>query len=293
MAEGGCLFTSRSGIERDGTCNRRKTSQMGRGLLDGRIALVTGAGQGLGRGISLEFADEGAVVVLFEVNVETLQECHEEIESRGGRAISYRLDVMDYDACRESLAEVERQHGNVDVLVNNAAICVARGSLDYSLEEWRRHLTVNLEAVYMLSRLTIPGMMEKGFGRIINITSINAFVSNGHWAPYDAAKGGITALTKALAVEFGHRGVAVNAIAPGFMRTPMSVVDGVDETTTREFQTWYVKMRHIPMACEGYPEDVAGTAVFLASDYCRYMTGQVLVVDGGMTSRTGYDHPEQ
>jgi len=129
-----------------------------------------------------------------------------------------------------------------------------------------------------------PHMVEQRFGRIVNIASIQGFLSSGGTGAYNAAKGGVIALTKSLAVELAPYDVAVNAIAPGFMRTPMSVIDGVDETTTEEFQTWYVRKRHVPMARTGYPEDVAGTAVFLASDYCRYLTGQVLVVDGGLTS---------
>jgi NAD(P)-dependent dehydrogenase (short-subunit alcohol dehydrogenase family) len=134
------------------------------------------------------------------------------------------------------------------------------------------------------SKLAAPYMVEQKFGRIINVTSIQGFASSGTCGAYNAAKGGIIALTKSMAVELAPYNIAVNAIAPGFMRTPMSFIDGVDETTTEPFLKWYVEMRHVPMARTGYPEDDAGAAVFLASEYCRYMTGQVLVVDGGLTS---------
>jgi NAD(P)-dependent dehydrogenase (short-subunit alcohol dehydrogenase family) len=127
-------------------------------------------------------------------------------------------------------------------------------------------------------------MVKQKFGRIINITSIQGFTSSGTCGAYNATKGGIIAFTKSLAVELAPYNIAANAVAPGFMHTPMSIVDGVDETTTDMFLTWYVEKRHVPMARGCEPEEVAGTVVFLASDYCRYMTGQVLVVDGGLTS---------
>ena len=127
-------------------------------------------------------------------------------------------------------------------------------------------------------------MVLHGSGRIISIASTQAIATSGDAGAYTAAKGGIISYTKSMAVELAPRGILVNAIAPGFMRTPMSFIDGVDETTTQEFTAWYVDRRKVPLARAGLPEDIAGTAVFLASDYCRYLTGQTLVVDGGLTS---------
>ena len=127
-------------------------------------------------------------------------------------------------------------------------------------------------------------MAERGSGRIISIASVQGFAASGEVGPYNAAKGGIIALTKSMAVELGPSNILVNAVAPGFMRTPMSIIDGVDETEAPEFLEWYVEKKRIPLQRTGYPEDMAGTVVFLASKYCRYMTGQVLVVDGGLTS---------
>jgi NAD(P)-dependent dehydrogenase (short-subunit alcohol dehydrogenase family) len=257
---------------------------MGRGLLTDQVALVTGAGQGLGRTIAREFAVEGAIVALLERNAATLEETRRSIEESGGQAVSYAIDITDYERYAAAVAAIVAERGRIDILVNNAAISRYGTILEDTLEDWRAQITVNLEAVYMGTKLVAPQMVAQGSGRIINITSIQGFLSSGDCGAYNAAKGGIIAFTKSLAVELAPHGIAANAIAPGFMRTPMSFIDGVDETTTGDFLDWYVDRRKVPMARTGYPEDVSGAAVFLASDYCRYMTGQVLVVDGGLTS---------
>jgi NAD(P)-dependent dehydrogenase (short-subunit alcohol dehydrogenase family) len=136
----------------------------------------------------------------------------------------------------------------------------------------------------MGTKMVVPYMTRQQSGRIVNIASIQGFSSSGQCGAYNAAKGGVIAFTKSLAVELAPYNIAVNAVAPGFMRTPMAVINGVEESATEDFKKWYVEKRHIPMARTGYPEDVSGTVVFLASDYCRYMTGNLLVVDGGLSS---------
>ncbi len=257
---------------------------MGRGLLADRVALITGAGQGLGRAIAREFAEEGALVGLLERVPTTLEETRRLVTDAGGRAIAHVLDITDHAAYRDAVEDVARQVGRIDILVNNAAITRYGTILEDSLEDWRAQIAVDLEAVYVGCKLVAPHMVARGWGRIISISSIQGMASSGEVGAYNAAKGGIIAFTRSLAVELAPHGIAANAIAPGFMRTPMSFIDGVDETTTDEFRAWYVERRKVPMARTGLPEDVAGTAVFLASDYCRYMTGQTLVVDGGLTS---------
>lgn len=254
-------------------------------LLKDQVCIVTGAGQGLGRVVALEMAAEGAAVILLERNAETVATVAAEIGRRGGRAQPYELDVIDYDAYGAAVADVLRKFGKIDVLVNNAAINPPTATiLQDKLEDWRRTIQINLEAVYMGSKLVAPHMVQRKSGRIIHIASIQGFASSGTVGSYNAAKGGILALTKSMAVELGPYDILVNAVAPGFMLTPMSIVDGVDETKTPEFIEWYVNKGKVPLRRTGYPEDVSGTVVFLASSYCRYMTGQLLVVDGGLMS---------
>jgi NAD(P)-dependent dehydrogenase (short-subunit alcohol dehydrogenase family) len=255
------------------------------GLLDGKVCLVTGAGQGLGLAVADEFAREGGAVVLLDRNSETVAAAAARITAGGGRAVSHALDVTDYETYAGVVAATLAEFGRIDVLVNNAAINPStRSILDDTLEEWRRTIAINLEAVYMGSKLVAPHMVAQGAGRIIHVSSIQGFASSGLCGSYNAAKGAIIAYTKSMAVELAPHGILVNAVAPGFMATPMSIVNGVDEATTPEFLDWYVDRRKIPLGRTGQPEDVAGTIVFLASDYCRYMTGQLLVVDGGLMS---------
>ena len=254
-------------------------------LLKDQVCIVTGAGQGLGRVIALEMAAEGAAVVLLERNPETVAAVAAEIGSKGGRTEPYALDVTDYDAYGTAIADVLHKFGKIDVLVNNAAINPPTATiLQDTLTDWRRTIEINLEAVYMGSKLVAPHMVQRKSGRIIHIASIQGFASSGTVGSYNAAKGGILALTKSMAVELGPYNILVNAVAPGFMLTPMSIVDGVDETKTPDFIEWYVNKGKVPLRRTGYPEDVSGTVIFLASTYCRYMTGQLLVVDGGLMS---------
>lgn len=253
------------------------------GLLAGRVCIVTGAGQGLGRAIAVEMSREGAVLALVERNADTLPETAALLE--GPAPSLHLLDVTDYEAYGRAVEDIRARHGRIDVLVNNAAINPStRSILDDTLEEWRRTIAINLEAVYMGSKLVAPVMAAQKAGRIIHISSIQGFASSGLCGSYNAAKGAIIAYTKSMAVELAPHNILVNAVAPGFMVTPMSVVNGIDETATPEFIDWYVDRRKIPLGRSGLPEDVSGTVVFLASDYCRYMTGQLLVVDGGLMS---------
>lgn len=254
-------------------------------LLTDQVCMVTGAGQGLGRVISLEMAAEGAKLALLERNPETVKTVAEEIRAKGGTAEAYALDVTDYEAYGKAVADAIAKFGRIDTLVNNAAINPPSLTiLNDTLENWRRTIAINLEAVFMGSRLVAPHMAERRQGRIIHIASIQGFASSGECGSYNAAKGAIIALTKSMAVELGPYNVLVNSVAPGFMLTPMSIVNGVNETETPDFIEWYVKKGKVPLRRTGYPEDVSGTVIFLASSYCRYMTGQLLVVDGGLMS---------
>jgi NAD(P)-dependent dehydrogenase (short-subunit alcohol dehydrogenase family) len=257
---------------------------MGRNLLEGRVAIITGAGRGLGRTVACEFADEGASLALIDIDSQNLSETETILKEHGKQALTYGFDITDYGIFSEVIENILQRLGHIDVLVNNAAISIPGTILEDSLANWRKQLGINLEAVYMGTKMVVPSMIKQKFGRIVNISSIQGLVSSGMCGAYNAAKGAMIAFTKSLAVELAPYNVVANVVAPGFMRTPMSVVNGVDELATEDFLTWYVDKRHIPMGRAGETEDISGTVVFLASDYCRYMTGQVLIVDGGLTS---------
>jgi 3-oxoacyl-[acyl-carrier protein] reductase len=259
---------------------------MGKRLLEGRVALVTGASQGIGEGIAREYADEGAAVALVARNADNLSRIESEIKAAGGEARAYPFDISDHDLYRKAVDEVLRRWGHIDILVNNAMTVWYATILeeDDSVEHWRRTMAVNLEATWYGSKLVAPHMVQQQWGRIVSVSSVQATTSSGDCGAYCATKGGIISITKSMAVELAPYNVMCNVIAPGFIRTPASFVDGVDETTTDWFQNYYVGMRKVPLARAGLPTDVAGTAIFLASDYCRYLTGQVITVDGGLSS---------
>lgn len=253
-------------------------------LLADRLCIVTGAGQGLGRAVAVAMAAEGAEVHLLERNPETLADAVAAIRDAGGRAEGHALDVTDRAALARAMKAVAAR-GPVHALVNNAAVNPPSAALwEEADADWDRTLAVNLGAVRDASRLVAPGMIAAREGRIVHVSSVQGFVSSGRCGAYNAAKGAVLALTRSMAVELAPHGVLVNAVAPGFLDTPMSVVDGVSEIETPEFRDWYLGRGRIPLRRAGRPEDVAGTILFLCSDLCRWMTGQVLVVDGGMTA---------
>ncbi len=248
------------------------------GDLTERVALIMGAAQGIGAAIAYEFARAGALVVGIDRQAEKLEfVCH----AVGGQAFAF--DIGDHGACERCVREVDERYGRIDVLVNNAAICPYADILELTLEQWRRIQTVNLEAVYWGARLVAPVMARGGWGRIISISSLQALATDGKVGAYAAAKGGINSFTRSLAVELAPCGILANAILPGCIHTPMSVVNGVDETTTEYFQKWYLEQRKIPLARAGEPEEIARVAVFLAGSGASYITGQTLFVDGGLS----------
>lgn len=254
------------------------------GRLQDRVAIVTGAGQGIGQAIAAEYAAHGAVVAVADCNPDGVATTCEAL-NQGGRARPFVLDVADYDAMRDMRGRLLEEFGQIDILVNNAAIPAANAELlDSTLEDWRRVLQVDLEAVYMASRLMAEVMVPRESGRIIHTASIQAFMTTGRKGAYNAAKAGVIGLTHSMAVELAPYNILVNAIAPGFIQTPMSRSHtGEDETETESFKTFYLRNRRIPLGRAGQPRDVAGAALFLASDDCRYLTGQTLVVDGGLS----------
>lgn len=251
-------------------------------MLEERVAIITGAAQGIGAAIAREFLTEGATVVIIDRKAEVEQLLQEEkTESR--KPVPYVFDLRDQKAYQNCVEDVAKRFGKIDVLVNNAAISVYGDIFEDNLDEWRQTQAVNLEAIYWGCKLVVPHMAKQRWGRIVSISSTQAIATEGRLGAYTATKGGIMSFTKSLAVELAPYGILANAIAPGCIHTPMSVIDGVDETETEFFQEWYVKKRKIPLARPGEPREIARVAVFLASEDCSYMTGHTLVADGGLT----------
>lgn len=254
------------------------------GRLEGRVALITGAASGIGRGIAVEFAEEGAIVAILDQHGAGAEAMRQSLTEAGGQARAFGADVTDYAAFQQVREALVGEFGRIDILVNNAAIQTLADVFESTLEDWRRQIAVDLEAVFMGSKLIAEVMAERRSGRIINISSIQAFMTSGSLGAYNAAKAGVLGLTHSLAFELAPYNILVNAIAPGFIRTNMSLrPDGTDETDTEEFQQYYLENRRIPLGRPGLPYDIAGAALFLASDDCRYLTGQTLIVDGGLS----------
>ena len=244
-------------------------------LLDGRHALVTGASRGIGRAVALAFAAEGASVALnFAGNVAAAEAVRAEIESAGGKAILVPADVSDENAVEDMVKTVTEDFGSIDILVNNAGITRDGLLLRMKEEDWDAVLNTNLKGVFLCTKAVSKFMMKKRYGRIVNMASVVGVTGNASQANYAAAKAGVIGFTKAMAKELASRGITVNAIAPGFIRSDMTDVlpDKVKEAMLAE----------IPLGRAGEPADVAKAALFLASDQAAYITGQVLKVDGGM-----------
>jgi NAD(P)-dependent dehydrogenase (short-subunit alcohol dehydrogenase family) len=247
--------------------------------LQGRVALVTGAAQGIGAAIVREFLREGAAVAAIDRKTEV----RDAFQENTAKVYPYVFDIMDHEAYRKCVENVVAEKHRIDILVNDAAICFYGDIFEDSLEKWRKVQAVNLEAIYWGCKLVAPHMAKQRWGRIISISSTQAIATEGRLGSYTAAKGAIMSFTKSLAVELAPHGILANAIAPGCIHTSMSIIDGVDETQTELFKEWYVGRRKIPLARPGEPEDIARVAVFLASEDCSYMTGHTVVADGGLT----------
>lgn len=244
-------------------------------MLDGKIAVVTGASRGIGRAIAKELAGLGAVTVInYNGSSDRAMEVKQEIETCGGQAELFQCDVSDYGKCEAFIQDVIQKYGRIDILVNNAGITRDGLLMKMSEEDFDRVLNVNLKGAFNTIRFVSRQMLKQRSGRIINLSSVVGIMGNAGQANYAASKAGVIGLTKAAARELASRGITVNAIAPGFIETEMTEVlsDKVKESTKAQ----------IPLGTFGKPEDIAKTAAFLASEDAGYITGQVIQVDGGM-----------
>jgi NAD(P)-dependent dehydrogenase (short-subunit alcohol dehydrogenase family) len=252
--------------------------------LKDKVAIVTGAGTGIGKATSLRFGREGAALVLFGLRQTPLATVAQEIEAAGGRAIAVPGDVGQQQDVIRSVSAAVAHFGGLDILVNNAAISVTRNLMDLSRTEWDRVLSANLTGQFLMAQAAAPEMRKRGGGSIVNISSVQEKISEPQAIAYSCSKGGVAQLTRSLALELGAFNIVANAIAPGFVgNTQMSMTDGVDETTTDKFRTYYVNSGRIPLGRAGTIDDIAAAAVFLASRECDYLTGASLVADGGLS----------
>ena len=246
--------------------------------LDGKVALVTGASAGLGAAVASALAEAGADVACHG-NSRSPEATCASVAGVGKRALAVVGDLSDKDVPRRLVEETLGEFGRLDILVNNAGIIRRAPAVDFSEEDWAAVIEVNLNAVFRLSQLAGRHMVERGSGKIVNVASLLSFQGGVTVPAYAASKGGVAQLTKALANEWASKGVNVNAIAPGYMRTDNTAALQADETRNRQI------LERIPAGRWGEPKDLAGAAVFLSSPASDYVNGHVLVVDGGWMGR--------
>ena len=244
-------------------------------MLEGKVAVVTGASRGIGRAIALKLASLGAeVVVNYNGSREKAEKVRQEIEDNGGNASIYQCNVSDYEACQNMIQSIIEEYGRIDILINNAGITRDGLLMKMSEADFDQVIDTNLKGAFNTTRFVTRQMLRQKRGRIINMASVVGVTGNAGQVNYAASKAGIIGLTKATAREVASRGITVNAIAPGFIETDMTDVlpDKVKGASVSQ----------IPLGKFGKPEQVAAAAAFLASDDAGYITGQVLNVDGGM-----------
>ncbi|WP_280750327.1 MULTISPECIES: 3-oxoacyl-[acyl-carrier-protein] reductase [unclassified Parabacteroides] len=244
-------------------------------LLEGKVAIVTGAARGIGKAIALKFAAEGAAVAFTDLAIDdNALATQQELEAFGVKAKGYASNAANFEDTHAVVAEIVKEFGRVDILVNNAGITRDGLMMRMSEQQWDMVINVNLKSAFNFVHALTPVMMKQKAGSIINMASVVGVSGNAGQANYSASKAGMIGLAKSIAKELGSRGIRANAIAPGFIITEMT--DVLSDEVKAEWA------KQIPLRRGGTPEDVANVATFLASDMSSYVTGQVILVDGGM-----------
>jgi gluconate 5-dehydrogenase len=246
--------------------------------LSGRVAIVTGTSRGLGQYMARALAKAGADLVLTSRTRESLRAFEAEIKGLGRQALSLELDVRNLESIEQMAAEAEKAFGHLDILVNNAGCNVRKPALDVTWDDWNLILDTNLRGSFFVAQAVARRMIARGYGRIINIGSVTSVAGYAGLGPYGASRGGIRQLTMSLADDWGRHGVTVNCLAPGWFRTEQNKV-------LYENKEWVEYLcDRIPVKRPGRPEDLDAAVVFLASEASRYVTGQTLLVDGGIST---------
>jgi NAD(P)-dependent dehydrogenase (short-subunit alcohol dehydrogenase family) len=247
--------------------------------LDGKVALVTGGSDGIGRAIALTFAREGAKVVIVGRDEAKGKKALDELK-RVGEAVYFKVDVSNSEQARRMVSDTVQRYGRIDILVNNAAICPPGNVVTTSEATWDEVIGVNLKGIFLCSKYAIPHMQRNGGGVIVNIGSINSLMAMENEAAYDASKGGVLMLTKAMALDFAKSNIRVNCICPGAIETPMltaSLESAKDPRAARDS----LIQKH-PLRRTGAPDEIAQAALFLATDDSSFITGATIPVDGGI-----------
>jgi 3-oxoacyl-[acyl-carrier protein] reductase len=242
--------------------------------LVGKVALVTGAAQGIGKAVALLLARNGADMVVSDINLEKAEETAKEVQTLGRKALAIKVDVAKLGDVEKMVEGILAQFGKVDILVNNAGIARDKLILRMTEEDWDAVLNINLKGTFNCTKAVVRHMSKQKSGKIVNIASVVGEMGNAGQGNYAASKAGVIGFTKTIAREFAQRGINVNAIAPGYIETPMT--DALPEKAKEELK------RLIPMDRLGRPEDVAEAVLFLVSEASSYITGQVLNVNGGI-----------
>lgn len=242
--------------------------------LKGKKVIITGAGSGIGKAIARKFAEAGALIAVCDISEETAQMTAKEIEIIGAKAIPYKIDAGNFSEVNEIIEKIVQDFGTIEILVNNAGITKDTLLIRMKEEDFDKVIRVNLKGTFNFTRACARYMLKERWGRIINIASVIGEMGNIGQANYAAAKAGIIGLTKSVAKELASRNITVNAVAPGFIKTPMT--ENLPENVIQE----YLKL--IPLGREGTTDDIANLCLFIASDEASYITGQVIRIDGGM-----------